>query len=221
MLTAILKVLGRDNLSSQADCACPANGTVGRRGLRILLAEDNRVNQAVACRMVEKMGHSIVVANNGNEALSLLAQQSFDLVLMDIQMPEMDGLTATRKIRESEMRASLGIPIIAMTAHAMTGDRERCLHAGMDGYISKPINSQELERAIAAVIPGGDTILTLRSRVPGPASATTWDIAAGIEADWAATNNFSMKWWRFFLPRAPQQIASLRRAMAEEDTRRH
>jgi CheY-like chemotaxis protein len=85
--------------------------------------------------MLEKMGHSIVVAGNGNEALSLLVQQTFDLVLMDVQMPEMDGLTATQKIREREAQGRSHIPIIAVTAHAMTGDRERCIGAGMDGYV--------------------------------------------------------------------------------------
>jgi CheY-like chemotaxis protein len=95
------------------------------------------------------MGHSPVVANNGSEALLLLATRSFDLVLMDIQMPEMDGLTATEKIREGEKQTQLHLPIIAITAHAMKGDRERCLEAGMDGYVSKPINRRELEEAIA------------------------------------------------------------------------
>jgi CheY-like chemotaxis protein len=100
------------------------------KGLHILLAEDNRINQTVATRMLEKMGHSLVVADNGMEALSLLATQPFDLVLMDIQMPEMDGLTATMRIRESEKSTQLHMPIIAMTAHAMKGDRERCIEAG-------------------------------------------------------------------------------------------
>ena len=102
--------------------------------------------------MLGKMGHTPVVADNGKEALLLLATHRFDLVLMDIQMPEMDGLTATRKIRESEKGTRLHMPIVAMTAHAMKGDRERCLAAGMDGYVSKPVSSQELEEAIAGVL---------------------------------------------------------------------
>ena len=122
------------------------------KGLRILLAEDNRVNQIVATRIAEKMGHSVVVAGNGQIALQLLATQPFDLVLMDVQMPEMDGLTAVAKIRESEQSTSFHLPIIAMTAHAMKGDRERCIAAGMDGYVSKPISGQLLEEAIASVI---------------------------------------------------------------------
>ena len=122
------------------------------KGLHILVAEDNRTNQTVATRMLGKMGHSPVVANNGKEALLLLTTHRFDLVLMDIQMPEMDGLTTTRKIRESENGTRLHMPIIAMTAHAMKGDRERCLAAGMDGYVSKPVSSQELEKTIAGVL---------------------------------------------------------------------
>ena len=119
----------------------------GRR-LDILLAEDNRVNQVVATRLLERMGHTITVANNGAEALSLLAGRSFDLVLMDIQMPQIDGLAAAKSIRLREAQTHCHVPIIAMTAHAMKGDRERCLEAGMDGYVSKPINTKDLELAI-------------------------------------------------------------------------
>ena len=122
------------------------------KGLHVLLAEDNRTNQTVATRMLQKMGHSVVVADNGNDALLLLATNRFDVVLMDIQMPEMDGLSTTMKIRESERETRLHLPIIAMTAHAMKGDRERCIEAGMDGYVSKPISGRELEEALAAVL---------------------------------------------------------------------
>ena len=121
------------------------------RSLRILLAEDNRVNRVVATRMLEKAGHTVVAATNGVEAISMLALESFDLILMDVQMPEMDGFTASGKIRESEKLSGSHIPIIAMTAHAMSGDRERCLDAGMDGYLSKPVTWSGLEKAIAGV----------------------------------------------------------------------
>ncbi len=114
-------------------------------GLRVLLAEDNSVNQKVASRMLEKQNYSVTIAGNGVEAIEALEGQTFDLVLMDIQMPEMDGLQAAKAIRENE-RANGGghIPIIALTAHAMTGDRERFLEAGMDGYVTKPIRMAEL-----------------------------------------------------------------------------
>jgi CheY-like chemotaxis protein len=110
----------------------------------ILLAEDNVVNQRVARAILEKAGHSVVVANNGRKALALLKEQPFDLILMDVQMPEMDGFEATAAIREAEKRSGEHISIIAMTAHAMTGDREKCLAAGMDNYISKPVHGPAL-----------------------------------------------------------------------------
>jgi two-component system sensor histidine kinase/response regulator len=110
----------------------------------ILLAEDNVVNQRVALHVLEKEGHRVVVANSGAEVLKALDQSDFDAVLMDVQMPEMGGFEATAKIRERERGSGLHVPIIAMTAHAMSGDRERCLEAGMDDYISKPIRATAL-----------------------------------------------------------------------------
>jgi two-component system, sensor histidine kinase and response regulator len=112
--------------------------------MKILLAEDNAVNQRVALRILEKAGHHVVVATNGAEALKALHQGEFDVVLMDVQMPEMGGFEATARIRERERGASAHMPIIAMTAHAMTGDRERCVEAGMNDYISKPIRAAAL-----------------------------------------------------------------------------
>jgi two-component system, sensor histidine kinase and response regulator len=112
--------------------------------LRILLAEDNLVNQRLAVRLLEKRGHQVVVAGNGREALEALEKGHFDLVFMDVQMPEMDGLEATSAIRAKEKSSGLRQTIIALTAHAMTGDREKCLDGGMDGYLTKPIRPQEL-----------------------------------------------------------------------------
>jgi PAS domain S-box-containing protein len=120
------------------------------RGLRILLVEDNRVNQKIAIRLLEKRGHHAVLAENGKGALAALMQTSFDLVLMDVHMPLMDGIEATIAIREKEKSTGLHQPIIAMTALAMKGDRERCLAAGMDGYLSKPIDLQQLDDVLAA-----------------------------------------------------------------------
>jgi PAS domain S-box-containing protein len=123
----------------------------GRRHLRILLAEDNPVNQKLALRLLEKYSHVVEVANNGREALEKVKKEErFDLVLMDVQMPEMDGFEATAAIRDLQRLMDCHVPIIAMTAHAMAGDRERCLQAGMDGYISKPILPQQLYAAIEA-----------------------------------------------------------------------
>jgi CheY-like chemotaxis protein len=116
---------------------------------RILLAEDNIVNQRVAIALLESGGHQVVVAANGTEAIAAWRKQSFDLILTDIQMPVMDGFEATSEIRRAERGTNTRIPIVAMTAHAMTGDRERCLSSGMDDYISKPIRKSELMRTIA------------------------------------------------------------------------
>jgi len=122
----------------------------GQRKLRILLAEDNSINQLLAARLIEKRGHVVTVVNNGREALTALEKASFDAVLMDVQMPEMDGFDATAEIRKKETGTGEHLPIIAMTAHNMTGDRERCLAAGMDSYVSKPIRPEELFKEIYA-----------------------------------------------------------------------
>ena len=112
--------------------------------LRILLTEDNLVNQKLAVRLLEKRGHSITVANNGREAIEAIERDQFDVILMDVQMPEIDGFEATKLIRANELKTGGHLPIVAMTAHAMKGDRERCLDVGMDGYIAKPLHPTEL-----------------------------------------------------------------------------
>jgi two-component system sensor histidine kinase/response regulator len=122
------------------------------RPLRILLAEDNIVNQRLVVRLLQKRGHTMLVANTGREALVALEQHPVDLVLMDVQMPEMDGLEATAVIRAQEHQRGGHLPIIALTAHAMMGDQERCLAAGMDSYVSKPINAQALSEVISRVL---------------------------------------------------------------------
>jgi CheY-like chemotaxis protein len=117
--------------------------------LRVLVAEDNPVNQKLVVSLLRKLGHETTVAGNGSEALSALERAAFDLVLMDVQMPEMDGLEATARIRARERVVGGHLPIVALTAHALKGDRERCLEAGMDDYVSKPIKPEELKRALA------------------------------------------------------------------------
>lgn len=119
--------------------------------LRVLLAEDNPVNQTLAMRILEKLGHKVRVVNNGREALERSQVEEFDLILMDIQMPEMDGLEATAAIRGAEASTGKHVPIVAMTAHAMKGDKEKCLSAGMDGYLSKPIRIEELKLTMSEV----------------------------------------------------------------------
>jgi two-component system sensor histidine kinase/response regulator len=120
--------------------------------LRVLLAEDNAVNQRLVVRLLEKRGHRVVVAGNGREALEALEKESFDLVLMDVQMPEIDGLAATVTIREKEKVTGTHLAVVALTAHAMKGDRERCLAAGMDDYLSKPIRPPELDAILESYL---------------------------------------------------------------------
>ena len=119
--------------------------------LRVLLAEDNVVNRFLAIRLLEKEGHHVVAATNGRAAIAALEHGSFDLALMDLQMPEMDGFEATAIIRERERTTGAHLPIIALTANAMVGDEERCLQAGMDGYVSKPIDIRRLLTEIRRV----------------------------------------------------------------------
>ena len=119
-----------------------------RKCLHILIAEDNLINQKLAVRLLQKQGHSSHVANNGIEALQALETQTFDAILMDVMMPELDGLTTTMQIREREKPTGKHIPIIAMTANAMTGDKERCLEAGMDDYLPKPIDIGKLTEVL-------------------------------------------------------------------------
>jgi CheY-like chemotaxis protein len=122
------------------------------RGLRVLLAEDNAVNQILAKRVLEKNGHIVYVAANGREVLNLLDREPVDVVLMDLQMPEMDGMQATAAIRASEKLRGGHMPIVALTAHAMTGARENCLANGMDDYLAKPYGSEDLNRVLADVM---------------------------------------------------------------------
>jgi CheY-like chemotaxis protein len=131
--------------------------------LSILLAEDNLVNQRLASRLLEKRGHRVAVASTGREALDRLEREHFDLILMDVQMPDMDGLQATALIRQREDPLGMHTPIVALTAHTMKGDRERCLAAGMDEYITKPIEAAKLIEIVESVAACGAG--------PGPAAA--------------------------------------------------
>jgi CheY-like chemotaxis protein len=118
----------------------------------VLVAEDNMVNQILARRLLEKHGFAVSVAEDGRAALAALANESFDIVFMDVQMPEMDGFEATAAIRQQEQSTGTHVPIVAMTAHALKGDHERCLAAGMDAYISKPIRQEELYATIESIL---------------------------------------------------------------------
>jgi len=155
LLDAILRVLGAGPQQMELPSLVTRHSLrEERQGLRILLAEDNTVNQRLATRLLEKRGHTVVVAGTGREAMGALERETFDLALMDVQMPDMDGFETTSAIRAKEKVTGKHLLIVAMTAHAMVGDRERCLAAGMDGYVSKPIKAQDLFDAIKALVPG-------------------------------------------------------------------
>ncbi len=150
LLDAVLLALGSVTRAESRAAARPEATAPSSRRLHVLLAEDNAVNQRLAVRILEKRGHTVVVADNGREALAAFEREPFDLVLMDVQMPEMGGFEATAEIRRRETRHT---PIVAMTAHAMQGDRERCLAAGMDAYVSKPIDAKSLFEVIESLVP--------------------------------------------------------------------
>jgi two-component system sensor histidine kinase/response regulator len=189
------------------------------RGLRILLAEDSLVNQKLAIALLERQGHSVTVVGNGREALAAVQAQEFDVVLMDVQMPELDGLQAAAAIRRHERSRGGHVPIIAMTAHALRGDRERCLEAGMDDYVSKPIRSRELLDAIERAV--GPTALSSEADTTRPASGAAeqapvidWDAALrAVNGDRHLLRDLA----EAFLTEAPQRVAEIRRALASGD----
>ena len=137
-----------------------------RRRLTVLLAEDNHVNRQLACRILEKWGHTVIAVENGQQAVLAAGRQPFDLVLMDVQMPVMSGLEASGAIRQAERGTGNHLPIIAMTAHAMIGDRERCVESGMDGYIAKPISPEGLSEEIERVLAGAARPASCRATEP-------------------------------------------------------
>jgi CheY-like chemotaxis protein len=138
--------------NKKAEGTLPAGKEMKQHPLRILMAEDNPINQKVALSMLKRLGYRADVALNGLEVLQALQKKSYDVVLMDVQMPEMDGLEATRRIRSNGMKTQ----ILAMTAHALNGDREECLHAGMNEYLSKPIRIEELQKALERCSQAGE-----------------------------------------------------------------
>jgi signal transduction histidine kinase len=178
------------------------------RPLRILLAEDHLINQRLAVSLLEKDGHTVRVAVNGKEALAALEQEDFDVVLMDVQMPEMDGFEATAVIRAREQETGRHQPNNAMTAHAMKGDRERCLAAGMDGYVTKPFRRAALFEALAAV-----------SQPAAPANeekSPPFDLEAALEIV-EGNRELLLELVQLFLEESPAQMADLSRAIARRD----
>jgi two-component system, sensor histidine kinase and response regulator len=185
--------------------------------LNVLLAEDNSVNRVLAQKLLQKQGHTVTSVNNGVEALQLWEENQlhhFDIILMDVQMPEMDGLQAATRIRERELGTGAHIPIIAVTAHAMKGDRERCLAAGMDGYIAKPINPAELAKVIQATIPAGTKIAAVPADpiVKGPSDP---ELLARFDGDSELLKELA----GIFLQECPRMLDAIRAALHAADSK--
>ena len=199
-----------DGASPPEPARPPTKRSAPARALQILLAEDNPMNQMLATRLLEKQGHSVTVARTGREAIEKLYQfdpPTFDVVLMDVQMPEMDGLAATTAIRDLERGKSRRIPIVAMTAHALKGDQERCLAAGMDAYISKPIKPDLLFSILAQVTPSVAPSLTHAALE----QLVDWKAALShVRGDRELLRELA----EIFLAEWPEWIAGLRNEMA-------
>jgi CheY-like chemotaxis protein len=184
--------------------------------LRILLAEDNAVNQLLASRMLEKRGHHVVIVGNGQAALEQLEFETFDLILMDIQMPGIDGFEATARIRRMEATTGTHLPIVAMTAHAMEGDRERCLAAGMDGYIAKPIRAEDLVDAIEKL--GHPPAVTGVESTPRPREREPIDTASAL-ARVGGDAELLKEMVVLFLNELPTLLTNLRDAVTGADAK--
>jgi CheY-like chemotaxis protein len=200
---------------------------VERRGadsaLNVLLAEDNEVNQKLATRLLEKRGHRVLVAANGRQALEAISKKHYDLVLMDVQMPEMDGLEATAALRASEKETGCHQPVIAMTALVMQGDRERCLAAGMDGYLTKPIRPRALDEVLEIYIAQkkqGNTVFEEISKTSSqPSSTSGLEPVDGHELLERVDNDreFLTELVNLFREDGPKQLDKIRKALEKKD----
>ncbi|MCA1594437.1 MAG: response regulator [Acidobacteria bacterium] len=180
LLDAILRALTGNDLAARHEQSTATRGAAAKPGaLHILVVEDNAINRAVAGGILGRKGHTLVHASNGLEAVDAFTAQKFDLILMDIQMPEMDGFEATARIREIESATGQHTTIVAMTAHAMAGDRERCLAGGMDDYLSKPIVAEDLKRVLGAIESSGAVPTRARDHASVHTHAELRDICDG------------------------------------------
>jgi two-component system sensor histidine kinase/response regulator len=213
LLAAIRAALSQHRAETDETPALVTRHTLreSARKLRVLVAEDNAVNQAVILRVLQKMGHMAVLAQNGKEALALASAEKFDLVFMDVQMPEMDGMAATAAIRENEKQnGATHLPIFAMTAHAMKGDRERCLAAGMDGYLTKPVRFSDIEHTLSSAV--------LPPMVPSkPAMPkASWDKTEALDRI-GGDEQLLQELCQIFLEESPKLLQKLHQAVAAGD----
>ncbi len=187
-----------------------------RQALRILVADDNDVNQKVAVSLLENLGHRVDVVGNGHAAIEAYMLVPYDMMLMDVQMPEMDGLEASRKIRAIEKTKQRHTPIVAMTAHARKEDQEKCLAAGMDDYVSKPVNPRELKAAIARRTAATMTLPPPEPTTPAPAHAEVLNFSQALELV-EGNRELLCEVARIFVHQYPKALAETRRALAQED----
>ena len=224
LLNAITEVLGTAALSIEDDAPEVSKDIIPRR---VLLVEDGLLNQKVAVDLLEQRGHGVVIANNGKEALAALEGETFDMVFMDVQMPEMDGFEATAAIRKKEQTTGEHIPIVAMTANAMQGDREKCLEAGMDGYISKPIRAAKLYKAVERVEPSVEEEsedITIGIADLGEEEPTEVVVETDACFDWAyalerlgGNEKALSDLAQFFVDGCPNMIADIHKAISDGD----
>jgi CheY-like chemotaxis protein len=185
--------------------------------LRLLAAEDNRVNQRLLVGLLEKEGHEVTLVEDGAAAVARSAETKFDLVLMDVQMPVMDGLEATRQIRLREQQTGEHLPIVALTAHAMKGDRERCLEAGMDAYVAKPLHKQELMQIIYQQSSSGKNLDTTAKHAPALPETPVLDVAKGLEHT-GGDRQLLAELCGTHLQESSELLESLNRGIAQGDT---
>jgi len=186
-----------------------------RRKLKLLLAEDNQVNQTLAIRLLEKLGHQVTVANNGREAVQQWQSSRFDAILMDVDMPVMNGYEATERIRELEQGNGAHIPVMAMTAHAMQGAREECLRHGMDGYLTKPVDTEALWNELEQIGRAGGPEASRDSFSPEPAL----EVADFAKARQTMDDNKELfdEIVGLFLEDSPSHIEKIKNGLAQGD----
>jgi len=211
LLDTILTTLGRRSTGRERPAASLARPS---RKLHVLVVEDNRVNQTLARRLLAQRGHEVTVAENGQQALDALDRGHFDVVLMDVQMPVMNGLEATTHIRARERGADRHLPIVAMTAHAMRGDRERCLEAGMDGYLVKPIQADEMIATLERFAGDGED-----EEPAGAASEPedTGEVRSAMLDHLGGDLTLATELAQIFLEDRDALVASIERAMEKRD----
>ncbi len=224
LLDAIVQAVGTTTQLAGSAVSPTAPSRTAEKSKSILLAEDSLINQKLAIGLLERWGHRVTVANNGVEAVSLSGSGTFDLILMDVQMPELDGLDATRSIRLREQQSGGHLPIIAMTAHAMKGDRELCLAAGMDGYLMKPIRAEQLFRQIEDLAGGisanarqPEASAVLSQVAEEQASLVDWNVAIkAVNKDQELLRQVVDA----FLSEGPQLLETMRVSFTAADSKR-